>query len=126
MDAAIYVQGSTNLIAKGVERCKCPKRFDGLSCQDPGHSYYRWRNTSDVESVFIEDLIGRAAPCHCNGRSNDCDRETGVCLVSFFTRLLKSASSNCFDDLYLKFNRELVSSSYSVELVRLKFNMFNY
>ncbi|KRF77830.1 laminin subunit alpha lam-3 isoform X2 [Drosophila virilis] len=80
MDAAIYVQGSTNLIAKGVERCNCPKRFDGLSCQDPGRSFYRWRNTSDVESVFIEDLIGRAAPCHCNGRSNDCDRETGVCL----------------------------------------------
>ncbi|XP_060666589.1 laminin subunit alpha lam-3 isoform X2 [Drosophila nasuta] len=79
MDAAIFVQGSTNLIAKGVERCKCPKRFDGLSCQDPGNSYYRWRNTSDVESVFIEDLIGRAAPCHCNGRSNECDRETGVC-----------------------------------------------
>ncbi|XP_046866451.1 laminin subunit alpha-1 isoform X2 [Drosophila willistoni] len=80
MDAAIYVQGSTNLIAKGVERCKCPKRFDGLSCQDPGRSFYRWRNSSDVDSVFIEDLIGRAAPCHCNGRSSDCDRETGVCL----------------------------------------------
>ncbi|XP_030080568.1 laminin subunit alpha-1 [Drosophila hydei] len=80
MDAAIYVQGSTNLLAKGVEQCKCPKRFDGLSCQDPGRSFYRWRNTSDVESVFIEDLIGRAAPCHCNGRSSDCDRETGVCL----------------------------------------------
>lgn len=82
MDAAIFVQGTTNLIAKGVERCKCPKRFDGLSCQDPGPSFYRWRNTSDTESVFIEDLIGRAAPCHCNGRSNDCDRETGICLVS--------------------------------------------
>ncbi|ALC39660.1 wb, partial [Drosophila busckii] len=80
MDAAIFVEGSTNLLAKGVERCKCPKRFDGLSCHDPGRSFYRWRNTSDVESVFIEDLIGRAAPCYCNGRSNECDRETGVCL----------------------------------------------
>ncbi|KAH8251255.1 hypothetical protein KR032_004153 [Drosophila birchii] len=80
MDAGIYIQGSTNLIAKGVERCKCPKRFDGLSCQDPGRSFYRWRNTTVVESVFIEDLIGRAAPCHCNGRSSDCDKETGVCL----------------------------------------------
>lgn len=81
MDSAIYIQGSTNLIAKGVERCRCPKRFDGLSCQDPGRSFYRWRNTTIVESVFIEDLIGRAAPCHCNGRSSDCDKETGVCLV---------------------------------------------
>ncbi|XP_041451135.1 laminin subunit alpha-1 isoform X1 [Drosophila obscura] len=79
MDAAIFVEGSTNLIAKGVERCKCPKRFDGLSCQDPGRSFYRWRNTSDVDSVFIEDLIGRAAPCHCNGRSSDCDKESGFC-----------------------------------------------
>ncbi|XP_030377128.1 laminin subunit alpha-1 [Scaptodrosophila lebanonensis] len=80
MDAAIYIQGSTNLIAKGVEQCKCPKRYDGLSCQDPGRSFYRWRNVSEIETVFIEDLIGRAAPCHCNGRSTDCDRESGVCL----------------------------------------------
>ncbi|TMW53859.1 hypothetical protein DOY81_001030 [Sarcophaga bullata] len=80
MDAAIYVHGSTSMIAKGVEKCKCPKRFDGLSCQDPGRGYYRWRNITETETVFIEDLIGRAAACFCNGRSQDCDRETGQCL----------------------------------------------
>ena len=87
MDAAIYVHGSTSMIAKGVEKCKCPKRFDGLSCQDPGRGYYRWRNVTETETVFIEDLIGRAAACFCNGRSQDCDRETGQCLVGFsFTK----------------------------------------
>ncbi|XP_037959166.1 laminin subunit alpha-1 [Teleopsis dalmanni] len=81
MDSAIFVYGSTNMFAKSVEKCKCPKRFDGLSCQDPGQGFYRWRNITEVETVFIEDLIGRAAPCHCNGRSSICDRETGVCLT---------------------------------------------
>ncbi|XP_067621354.1 laminin subunit alpha-1 isoform X1 [Eurosta solidaginis] len=80
MDSAIYVFGSTNMIAKGVEQCKCSKRYDGLSCQDPGKGYYRYRNVTEIETVFIEDLIGRVVPCHCNGRSNDCERETGVCL----------------------------------------------
>ncbi|XP_055907050.1 laminin subunit alpha-2 isoform X2 [Eupeodes corollae] len=80
MDTAIYIYGSTNMIAKGVERCKCPKMYEGLSCQDPGAGYYRWKNNTEIHSTFIEDLIGRAAPCHCNGRSTECDRETGVCL----------------------------------------------
>ncbi|XP_023158823.1 laminin subunit alpha-1 isoform X2 [Ceratitis capitata] len=80
MDSAIYVYGSTNMIAKGVEQCKCPKRYDGLSCQDPGKGYYRYRNVTEIETVFIEDLIGRVVPCHCNGRSNECESETGVCL----------------------------------------------
>ncbi|XP_028895887.2 laminin subunit alpha-1 isoform X3 [Zeugodacus cucurbitae] len=80
MDSAIYVYGSTNMIAKGVEHCKCPKRYDGLSCQDPGKGFYRYRNVTEIETVFIEDLVGRVVPCHCNGRSNECERETGVCL----------------------------------------------
>uniref|UniRef100_A0A1B0BIW7 Laminin subunit alpha-1 n=1 Tax=Glossina palpalis gambiensis TaxID=67801 RepID=A0A1B0BIW7_9MUSC len=80
MDTAIYVHGSTSMIAKGVEKCICPKRYDGLSCQDPSQGFYRWRNITETDTSFIEDLIGRAAPCQCNGRSSICDRETGECM----------------------------------------------
>lgn len=85
MDSAIYIHGSNSMMAKTIEKCKCPKRFAGLSCQNPGQGYYRWRNESEsIDSDFIEDLIGRAAPCHCNGHSGECDPETGICLVSLF------------------------------------------
>lgn len=79
MDIAVYVDGSTNMIARNIEKCDCPHKFSGLSCQDPGKGYFRWRNSS---SNIVEDLIGHSIPCKCNGRSNECDRETGTCLVS--------------------------------------------
>ena len=92
MDAAIYVRGAMNMLATGVEKCHCPKRYDGLSCQDPGKGFYRWRNTTNINTESIEYLIGRAVPCLCNGRSEDCDRETGVCQVFIccFTWLVNS------------------------------------
>lgn len=79
MDHAVYVEGSSNMIAKNIERCDCPYKFSGLSCQDPGKGYHRWRNSS---SVVVEDLIGHSIPCNCNGRSEECDKETGACKVS--------------------------------------------
>ncbi|XP_055381870.1 laminin subunit alpha-1 [Condylostylus longicornis] len=81
MDSAIYLAGSKNIIANGIELCSCSPQYGGYSCQDPGKGYYRWRNTTDsTEIFFLEDLIGWSIPCNCNGRSDECDQETGTCL----------------------------------------------
>lgn len=75
------VNGNNNAaIAIGVEKCDCPEKYSGDSCQDPANGYYRWKNTTSDTSI-LEDLVGRVVPCECNGRTSSCDRETGECLV---------------------------------------------
>lgn len=80
MDTGIYLAGSKNMPAVGVETCKCPEGYAGTSCQDPAEGYYRYRNASLVNS--LERFFGTAAKCSCHGRSEVCDPETGHCRVS--------------------------------------------
>lgn len=89
MDTSIFLKGSTNNIALGVETCRCSKAYTGSSCQDPAEGYYRHTTiitttitTIETEEYILERYIGQAAPCDCNGRSDTCDRETGHCKVS--------------------------------------------
>lgn len=58
-----------------VEQCHCPSGYMGLSCEDCAFGYTR----SD-EGIYLELCV----PCECNGYSNECDPETGVCRVSLF------------------------------------------
>lgn len=84
MHNGMPVNGNNNAaIASGVEKCDCPEQYAGDSCQDPADGYYRWRNTT-VKTSMLEDLVGKVVPCDCNERSNECDKETGQCLVSHF------------------------------------------
>ncbi|XP_066260113.1 basement membrane-specific heparan sulfate proteoglycan core protein isoform X1 [Euwallacea similis] len=53
-----------------VEQCYCPPGHTGLSCEDCAFGYTR----SD-EGIYLELCV----PCECNGYSNECDPETGVC-----------------------------------------------
>ncbi|XP_058122412.1 laminin subunit alpha-1 [Anopheles ziemanni] len=81
LDTGIFVAGAENNHAYGVERCSCPPKYSGLSCQNPGKGYYRHRlPIVDLEWATIEDMIGKVLPCGCNGRSDECDPETGICL----------------------------------------------
>lgn len=84
LESAIFLSGSTNNLAIGIEQCQCPSMYNGTSCQDPARGYYRYKSDawSDGEQVTIERYIGQASPCQCNGRSNQCDTETGYCQVS--------------------------------------------
>lgn len=83
MNSAVFLSGTTNMIAKSVEQCRCPERYTGLSCQNPAEGYYRWHNITETSTDYsVEEIIGRAVPCQCNGRSSTCNPETGFCLVS--------------------------------------------
>lgn len=81
MDTGIYLAGSKNILAIGVESCTCPPDYKGNSCQDPALGYYRHRNTSLTNS--LEMYFGSAKKCNCNERSEECNMETGHCRVSF-------------------------------------------
>ena len=65
--------------ALGVETCKCPDKYTGASCQNPGKGYYRYYKESYVESEIIIDLVGESLPCMCNGRADSCDPDSGFC-----------------------------------------------
>lgn len=58
-----------------VEECVCPEEYVGLSCEYCAPGY-----TRNYESGLY---LGSCEPCSCNGNSNECDSETGVCQVSF-------------------------------------------
>ncbi|ESO88858.1 hypothetical protein LOTGIDRAFT_125410, partial [Lottia gigantea] len=56
--------------AWAVEECACPRGYKGLSCEDCDTGYTR------TGSGLYLGLCGR---CQCNGHSNECDPESGVC-----------------------------------------------
>ncbi|KAJ8016910.1 hypothetical protein DPEC_G00012250 [Dallia pectoralis] len=53
-----------------VEQCLCPQAYQGLSCQDcaPGYS----RTGGGL-------YLGHCELCECNGHSDSCHPETGIC-----------------------------------------------
>ncbi|XP_053952208.1 basement membrane-specific heparan sulfate proteoglycan core protein isoform X5 [Anastrepha ludens] len=55
-----------------VEECRCPVGYIGLSCERCAPGYKR-----DTEAGLY---LGVCEPCDCNGHSNQCDAETGVCM----------------------------------------------
>lgn len=63
-----------------VEECLCPDGYKGLSCEDCAVGYVR------IDKGLY---LGECKPCTCNGNSDHCDPDTGVCVVSDrpFTKL---------------------------------------
>lgn len=57
-----------------VEQCVCPEEYTGLSCENCSPGF-----TRNFEAGLY---LGNCERCSCNGNSNDCDSETGVCNVS--------------------------------------------
>lgn len=83
LETAIFISGSTNNLAIGVETCRCSEMYEGSSCQNPGDGYYRFRETIIEPSHLQYDYyVGKSVACQCNGRSNRCNKETGYCEVN--------------------------------------------
>ncbi|XP_041859531.1 basement membrane-specific heparan sulfate proteoglycan core protein isoform X3 [Melanotaenia boesemani] len=53
-----------------VEQCRCPPGYQGLSCQDCSSGY-----TRTVGGLYL----GHCELCECNGHSDSCHPETGIC-----------------------------------------------
>uniref|UniRef100_A0AAY5ELG2 Heparan sulfate proteoglycan 2 n=1 Tax=Electrophorus electricus TaxID=8005 RepID=A0AAY5ELG2_ELEEL len=53
-----------------VEKCHCPAGYQGLSCQDCAPGYTRTGGGL---------YLGHCEPCECNGHSDSCHAETGIC-----------------------------------------------
>ncbi|XP_066527292.1 basement membrane-specific heparan sulfate proteoglycan core protein [Hoplias malabaricus] len=54
-----------------VEQCRCPPGYHGLSCQDCAPGYTRTGGGL---------YLGHCELCECNGHSDTCHPETGVCV----------------------------------------------
>ncbi|XP_057175223.1 basement membrane-specific heparan sulfate proteoglycan core protein isoform X6 [Triplophysa rosa] len=53
-----------------VEQCQCPPGYRGLSCQDCAAGYTRTGGGL---------YLGHCEPCECNGHSDSCQPESGIC-----------------------------------------------
>ncbi|XP_047424502.1 basement membrane-specific heparan sulfate proteoglycan core protein isoform X3 [Mugil cephalus] len=53
-----------------VEQCRCPPGYQGLSCQDCAFGYTRTGGGL---------YLGHCELCECNGHSDSCHPETGIC-----------------------------------------------
>ncbi|XP_014002300.2 basement membrane-specific heparan sulfate proteoglycan core protein isoform X16 [Salmo salar] len=53
-----------------VEQCRCPSAYQGLSCQDCAPGYTRTGGGL---------YLGHCELCECNGHSDSCHPETGIC-----------------------------------------------
>ncbi|XP_041655744.1 laminin subunit alpha-5 isoform X2 [Cheilinus undulatus] len=69
------LEGAESLLsgrhANNVEICMCPANYLGDSCQKCAPGYYR-----DTIGLFL----GKCVPCNCNGHSDRCLDESGICL----------------------------------------------
>ncbi|CAB4020635.1 Hypothetical predicted protein [Paramuricea clavata] len=62
-------------MTQSVELCDCPREFTGDSCEQCAEGYTRMVPNSGPYSIN-----STCVPCNCNGNSDRCDPETGVCI----------------------------------------------
>ncbi|KAL7864275.1 hypothetical protein AOLI_G00156950 [Acnodon oligacanthus] len=75
-----------------VEQCRCPPGYHGLSCQDCAPGYTRTGGGL---------YLGNCELCECNGHSDSCHPETGVCtncLHNTIGELCEQCSPGYFGD----------------------------
>ncbi|XP_056400171.1 basement membrane-specific heparan sulfate proteoglycan core protein isoform X3 [Hyla sarda] len=58
-------------VALGVEECKCPFGYSGLSCETCSPQF---------ERIPGGPFLGTCTGCNCNGHASSCDSENGYCI----------------------------------------------
>ncbi|CAJ0956021.1 unnamed protein product [Ranitomeya imitator] len=58
-------------VALGVEECRCPPGYSGLSCEVCSLQF---------ERVPGGPFLGTCSGCNCNGHASSCDSESGYCI----------------------------------------------
>ncbi|KAM3922273.1 basement membrane-specific heparan sulfate proteoglycan core protein isoform 4-T4 [Leptodactylus fuscus] len=58
-------------VALGVEECRCPTGYSGLSCETCSPQFDR---------IPGGPFLGTCSGCNCNGHASSCDSETGYCI----------------------------------------------
>ncbi|XP_068097693.1 basement membrane-specific heparan sulfate proteoglycan core protein isoform X5 [Hyperolius riggenbachi] len=58
-------------VAVGVEECRCPAGYSGLSCEVCSPQF---------ERVPGGPFLGTCSGCNCNGHASSCDSESGYCI----------------------------------------------
>ncbi|CAH1775060.1 unnamed protein product, partial [Owenia fusiformis] len=71
-DASLDIasRSGSGMAAHNVEVCECPPRYTGSSCESCIEGYYHGSGP----------YLGDCVECNCNGHSDRCDSETGVCV----------------------------------------------
>ncbi|XP_033856869.3 laminin subunit alpha-1-like [Acipenser ruthenus] len=64
--------------ARGIEKCKCPSGYAGLSCQECAPGFHRQKLT-ELNVRGPRPLIEPCVSCQCNNHSQTCDLDTGKC-----------------------------------------------
>lgn len=91
---------------KTIEECQCPYGYKGTSCERCAHGFRLKRMVDDDQQLAKEQPEGMnmeqmlsCEPCSCHGHSNECDPDTGVCVVSFNGFCFCSLLIICFLEL---------------------------
>ncbi|XP_073512146.1 basement membrane-specific heparan sulfate proteoglycan core protein isoform X5 [Phyllobates terribilis] len=58
-------------VALGVEECRCPPGYAGLSCEVCSPQF---------ERIPGGPFLGTCSGCNCNGHASSCDSESGYCI----------------------------------------------
>ncbi|KAK2825049.1 hypothetical protein Q7C36_018976 [Tachysurus vachellii] len=75
--------------AVDVEQCYCPPGYRGLSCQDCALGYTRTGGGL---------YLGHCELCECNGHSDSCHPETGICTHNTMGELCEQCAAGFFGD----------------------------
>ena len=62
-------------MTRSVELCDCPREFTGDSCEQCAGGF-----TRRVPNTGPYSMNSSCVPCSCNGNSEKCDPETGICI----------------------------------------------